>query len=411
MQRASWLLWVALAAPAEDWSTLEAVAREELRETQTPGGAVAVVKGEQVVFAKGFGAASVETGAGVTPDMLFRLGSTTKMFTAAALVTLAEEGKLRMDRPIGDYVQGLHPRLARVTAHQLLTHSAGLADEAPMYGSQDDSALGAGIRAWKDDKFFTEPGKVYSYSNPGYWVAGFLVERLGGKPYADFVAERILQPLGMKTSTFRPTMAMTYPLAQGHEGGKVARPAANNASGWPAGSLFSSVLDLAQWCIALMNGGRGVLPPAVIAKMGTGHQEVPGSEVRYGYGLRVGQHRGVRMWEHAGNRMGYGSAIRMAPDQKVAVIVLANKTGGNLPRTSEKALELLLPLGPKPEPKPRLAISEAEMARYVGVYVQGQDRIEVVRGQPLPPGWVFLPGEGGRIEYLHRGGRTFRRVP
>jgi len=418
IRRASLFLCVALAAPAQEWNSLEAVAREELRATQTPGGAVAVVQGDQVVLAKGFGVASVETGAEVTPDMLFRLGSTTKMFTAAAVVMLAEQGKLRLDRPIGEYVHGLHPKLARVTAHQLLTHSAGLSDEAPMYGSQDDSALAAGIRAWKDDKFFTDPGEVYSYSNPGYWVAGFLVEQLGGKPFADVMDERILQPLGMKTSTFRPTRAMTYPLAQGHEGGKVARPAANNASGWPAGSLFSSARDLAQWCIALLHGGRGVLPPTVIARMGTGHVEVPGSELRYGYGLRVGQHRGVRMWDHAGNRLGYGSSIRLAPDQKVAVIVLVNRTGGTLPRTSEKALELLLPLGPRPEPKPRPAPTGAQMERCVGVYAQGSERIEVIREDgrlvlreggrtaPVGPGVVLVSEK-----YLHRNGRTFRKQP
>jgi CubicO group peptidase (beta-lactamase class C family) len=336
--------------------------------------------------------------------MLFRLGSTTKMFTAATLLTLADEGKLRLDRPIGEYIAGLHPRLARVTAHQLLTHTAGIADEAPMYGPQDETALEVGIRAWQSDKFFTEPGKVYSYSNPGYWVAGLLAEKLAGKPFADAVAERILEPLGMRTSTFRPTLAMTWPLAQGHEGGKVVRPAANNASGWPAGSLFSSAHDLSLWCIALLSGPRGT---ALVRNT----VEVPGGDVRYGYGLRMRQHRGVRLWEHNGNRRGYGSSIRMAPDHQVAVIVLVNTSGGNLPRTSEKALELLAGLGPPAEPRRRPAPTEAELEQYAGVYAQGRDRIEVGPGKPLPPGAVFLPGDGGWIEYLHRGGRTFRRLP
>jgi CubicO group peptidase (beta-lactamase class C family) len=401
--RRALLLWCAAQA-AQDWTTLESVVREELRATGTPGAALAVVKGEQVVFARGFGVASVETGAAVTPEMLFRLGSTTKMFTAATLLTLAEEGRLRMDRPIGGYISGLHPRLARVTAHQLLTHTAGLADEAPMYGPQDETALEAGIQVWKDDKFFTEPGKVYSYSNPGYWVAGLLAEKLAGRPFADVVAERILEPLGMKTSTFRPTLAMTYPLAQGHEKGAVVRPAANNASGWPAGSLFSSARDLSLWCANLLNGPRG---PGLVRNT----VEVPGGDVRYGYGLRVREHRGIRLWEHNGNRRGYGSSIRLAPDHKVAVVVLVNTTGGNLPRTSEKALELLLPLQAPSQPRPRPAPTGAELEQYAGVYAQGHDRIEVGPGKPLPAGAVFLPGEGGRIEYLHRGGRTFRRLP
>lgn len=273
-----------------------------------------------------------------------------------------------------------------------------------MYGPQDETALEIGIRAWQQDRFFTEPGKVYSYSNPGYWVAGLLAERLAGKPFADVVAEWILEPLGMKTSTFRPTLAMTYPLAQGHEKGTVVRPSANNASGWPAGSLFSSARELSLWCTDLLRGPRG---GALVRNT----VEVPGSDVRYGYGLRVRQHRGVRLWEHDGNRRGYGSSIRLAPDHQIAVIVLVNTTGGRLPRTSEKALELLAPLGPPPEPWRPPAPTDAELERYAGVYAQGQERIEVGPGKPLPPGAVFLPGEGGRIEYLHRGGRTFRRLP
>jgi CubicO group peptidase (beta-lactamase class C family) len=113
-----------------DFAELDKVALEELKQQNTPGAAVAVIKDGQMIYAKGYGVAGVETGAPVTPDMLFRLGSTTKMLTAAALVTLAAAGKLKLDAPIGDYVKGLNPRLAQVTAHQLLSQSAGLRDFA-----------------------------------------------------------------------------------------------------------------------------------------------------------------------------------------------------------------------------------------------------------------------------------------
>jgi CubicO group peptidase (beta-lactamase class C family) len=225
----------------------------------------------------------------------------------------------------------------------------------------------------------------------------------------------------MQTSTFRPTMAMTRRLAQGHEGGVVARPAADNASGWPAGSLFSSVQDLAQFCIAFLNGGRGALTPGVITKLSTGYVEIPGTEARYGYGLRIARHRGVRLVSHAGNRRGYGSSIRMVPDERVAVIVLVNQTGGDLPKTAERALEMLAPLGPPSPPASRPVVFGPDLARYTGVYVQGRERLEVFRegGQlmlreegrvrPLPRGALFLPEGGERVEYLHRGGRSYRK--
>jgi CubicO group peptidase (beta-lactamase class C family) len=107
-----------------DFSQLEKVVLEELRETNTPGATVAIVSGERVIYTKAFGISNVETGAPMTPDMLFRIGSTTKMFTALALVTLAEDGKLKLDEAIGRHVDGLNPRIAVLTAHQLLTHTA-----------------------------------------------------------------------------------------------------------------------------------------------------------------------------------------------------------------------------------------------------------------------------------------------
>ncbi len=114
-----------------DVTQLEKVTLEELKETNTPGAAVAAVSGDRLVFAKAFGAANIETGAPVTPDTLFRVGSVTKMFTAAVLVTLAEQGQINLDEPISKYVKGLNPKLSLVTAYQLMSHTAGMTDESP----------------------------------------------------------------------------------------------------------------------------------------------------------------------------------------------------------------------------------------------------------------------------------------
>jgi CubicO group peptidase (beta-lactamase class C family) len=141
------------------------------------------------------------------------------MFTAAALVTLAEQGKIKLDAPIGNYVKGLFPKLSALTAHQLLTHTAGLRDEGnEPIGLHDDSALASYVLSWKDNYFFTDPGKIYSYSNPGFRLAGFVVQEISGKPYADVMEEIIFKPLGMDRTTLRPTLAMTYPFSQGHDG-------------------------------------------------------------------------------------------------------------------------------------------------------------------------------------------------
>ena len=431
-----------------DFSKIENVALEELRQTNTPGAAVAVVRGEQIVLARGFGIANVETGEAVNADMLFRLGSTTKMLTATALNILAEEGRVRLDAPIGAYLQGINPKLAQVTAHQLLTHTAGVRDEAPMFGLHDDAALGARIHAMDEGFLFAVPGDVFSYSNPGYWIAGYLAEVVAGKPYADVMQEKVFAPLGMQRTTLRPTVAMTYPLAQGHSNNReVIRPAADNAATWPAGSVFSSVRDLSRFVIALLNEGRlegkQLLPAAVVKRITTGYVDYPGRQpAKYGYGLTIGTFRGSRVIEHGGSRSGYGSLIRMLPDQKAAVIVLANRNGASLSRTATAALESVVALPPvvtATAAKP-IAMTAAEMADYAGSYSQttkpdvellvkdgqlylkagtslaavtkiGSTRFAATRpGAAAPQEFTLTRGQDGKTLYLLQGTRALRKI-
>ncbi len=452
------LLWVSTATfaslaalaqmPRLDPAAIERVVTEELRATNTPGAALAVVAGNRMLFARGYGVASVESPATVTPDMLFRLGSTTKMFTASAVVTLALEKKIDLNAPVGRYIQGLDPAIARLTANQLLSHTSGLRDEAPMFGSHDESSLGEGIRKWKPDFLFTEPGKIYSYSNPGYWLAGYLAETVAGMPYADVVEERVFKPLGMARSTFRPTMAMTRPIAQGHDvvDGKpaVIRPAADNAGSWPAGSMFSNVQDLARFVLAFLDGGKAdgkqVLPAELVSTLSSRHADIPGSAGGYGYGLSISRERGVTFVQHGGSRAGYGSSISMVPDQNFGVIIVANRSGSSLPKTSAAIVEMFLDLEAKKKDASELhALTAADLSRYAGIYANGAQRISLraeegvlvggpgagrtrftkagtdfltsnPSGDTTAPRLVGISGPGGKVEYLHAGGRSYRRV-
>jgi CubicO group peptidase (beta-lactamase class C family) len=443
------LLFIGLTGAAQlpplDFSPLEQVIADELKNTGTPGGAVAVVLGDRVIHSKAFGVANVETNEPMRPEMLFRLGSTTKMFTAAALVSLAEQGKLDLNAPIGSYVSGLSPKVGRVTGHQLLSHQSGFFDEAPMFGSNDETALEKEVRSWADSRFFTEPGKIFSYSNPGYWFAGFLIEHAGKRKYADQLAESIFEPLGMKSTTLRPLVAITYPLAQGHEetpqGPRVIRPAANNAASWPAGSIFSNVNDLSRFVIAFMNDGqidgRQVLSPAMIRRMTTPHAKIPGGSVSYGYGLQISSDRGFDVVSHGGSRAGYGSSIRMVPSKKFAVIAVANRTGIGLNTTSEMAMQIglasLPPRGTSTAAPPASARAAAELNAFVGTYSQGPRTFELllrdgalifrqnnreqsaaISGDGLLVGsggrWVAVRNTSGAVEYLHAGSRSWRKV-
>ena len=392
------------------------------------------------------------------------------MLTATVLVSLSEEGKISLDAPLGNTVKGLGARLSRVTPHQLMTHSAGIVedfggcyDQCDQEGS-DRSAQPHGIR--DDDYFFTEPGRIFSYAAPGFMVAGHLIQELSGKPYADAMDERLFKPLGMTHTTFRPTTAMTFPLSQGHDGsGKraptVVRPFLDIVAARPAGFAYTTVHDLARFAIAFMNGGRidgkQVLSPSAIATLSKPYVDVPSPwplsgglylGEKYGYGLFIQEHRGVHVIQHGGIIPGFGALLVMVPEHRFAVVVLANKTASILGRTAERAMELMLPLTPSPATprKESIPMTPAEVAGYTGTYVNGPLKQELsVRNGTLvfsqtdaTPGhrdfeatvtktgenrfaysrsggtgvtnFILIPGQDGKIEYLHSMLNAARRV-
>ena len=244
---------LAQATPLDTLGILAAL-RAEMDATRTPGVALAVVVGDRVAWATALGVESVETGQPMTVASLVRVGSVTKLVTGVTASLLAHEGALDFRAPIGQRARGLAPAIAARSLHALLTHAAGMINEAAGNGSHDDTALGERVRRWGGAQLFAPVGDVYSYSSPGYWLAGYVLEQTAATPYADLVEQRVLRPLGMRRSTFRPLAAMTWPHAQDHrvlaESTVVLRPYPDDASTWPSGSLFSNVLELSRLAAA-----------------------------------------------------------------------------------------------------------------------------------------------------------------
>lgn len=426
--------------PPIDFSELDKLVPEELKEKNTPGAVITVVSGDQVVYQKAFGVANVETNAAMQPEMLFRLGSTTKMFTAAALVTLAENDKIKMNEPIGNRIKGLNPRIARTTPHHLLSNSAGVRDFAAPVISNDDAALGNMIRSWKDDVFFADQGEIYSYSSAGFWLSGLVIEELHGQPYADAMGELLFKPLGMERTTLRPLMAITYPFATGHavEAGKpvILRPLFNNVAMWPAGSMWSNAKDLSRWVIAFMNDGRldgkQLLSSSLLNQMVQHHVPVPGeSDAYYAYGLTTFKLQGIEFVGHGGFSRGYGSMVQMVPSRKFAVIVLTNKSGETMRKSLNRATELGLGLkdSESQKPAPFRPLTSSEMNEYVGTYSHAPQTWDVslrdgklyvkfdgkehamtksgerkfTFGEQNESEIVFVPGKNGKIEFLSTG--------
>lgn len=412
------LLNTAQAAGNYRFDDLDACVKAELQRNNCPGAVVAVVLGKEVIYTKAYGLANIETNEPMQADMLFLLASTTKMFTAAAVATLAEAGKLRLDAPLSECVSGLPPAMAKLTLHQALTHSAGLAATASYgnVGPQDDSRLGEMLRAHGARFCLWEPGSIYSYSNVGYWLAGLAIESASGRYYAPAVTDLILKPLGMTGATFYLAKAkarrMAHPHGPANRGPARIIPNLDDlldiAATRPAGKLFCSAPLFARFCIAFMNEGQlegqRALSPYVIQKLATPYVAVPAGGKRTGYGLNVDDRDGLRWLSHGGRLSGYGSTVRMCPAQRFAVIVLANKTGVQLTRVQEKAAELVLGIRPSPvavvdQVQP---LDAEEMRRYAGSYVnKGTIELLVKDGR-------LVGKEGGLVTKL--GANRFRRA-
>jgi CubicO group peptidase (beta-lactamase class C family) len=363
------------------FAAFERAVRAELAAAKVPGAAVALVRGDSVVYAGGIGAASVETGAPVTADMLFQVGSASKVLTALLLAVLAEQGALRLDAPARTYVSGLPPRLGALTLHQLLSHSSGLRDVPGAGGLHDEGALAAYPRTWTAEWAPLLPG-LFSYSNAGYALAGLAAQEAAGKPFADLARERVLAPLGMERTTYRPLEALTRPAAVGHAAPPGQEPRripsyADDTRLWPAGYAWSSARDMARLLAALMAdgrvGGRQALPAAAVARVRGRHVEVPNlfTDAAYGYGLFTGTWRGVPSVWHDGQMDGFGALVRILPARGLGVVVLLNREGVRPDRIADlgfAALGVAWPEAPAPAAKPEVTMSAAEMASYAGRY-------------------------------------------
>jgi CubicO group peptidase (beta-lactamase class C family) len=287
--------------------SIVATLEREMRDRHIPGATIALAVDGKLAAVRALGVRSIETRDPMTEGALFRSGSVTKMMTGLTALLMADSGKLDPTAPIGRIAPELDPALRGLTTHQLLTHTASLVTLGAGDGAHDDAALGARVRGWGKEMLFTEPGDIHSYSSPGYWLAGYVIERASGSPsekaYADMVRERLLEPLGMERSTFRPTMALTYPLALDHrlaraagsvgapDSVEVVRPFPDDVTTWPSGSLFSSAPELARVAEALLGDGvvdgRWVLPSAVVRRMLSPIEATPDSACGYSYGLSV----------------------------------------------------------------------------------------------------------------------------
>lgn len=322
----------------------------QLKEWKVPGLGLAVVVGDESVLLKGYGLRDVEKALPVTPDTLFAIGSCTKAFTGTVLGTLVDEGKLEWDRPVREYLPWFRLQdpyaTERMTARDLTSHRSGLPRHDMLWYSSSLSR-----RELIERMQYVEPSKdfrtTFQYQNMMFVTAGYLGGHLAGATWEELVDKRIFQPLGMNTSSFAPATALryadcSYPYElSGEEVRQVAHrdlPAAG-----PAGSIYSSVREMANWLRLNLNkgkfGDKQIISEAQLREVHS--PQMPAPQVPelsfpelgpafYGFGWVMQDYRHHACIWHNGGIDGYSAYNALLPNDHIAVVALTNMGGSNM---------------------------------------------------------------------------------
>ncbi|HVS33658.1 MAG TPA: serine hydrolase domain-containing protein, partial [Thermoanaerobaculia bacterium] len=284
-----------------------------------PGASVLVARGGDVVFRKSYGMANIEAGIGASPSTHYRLASITKQFTAAAIMTLAENGRLSFDDPVRKHLPSLPMWAEPMTIRHLLTHTSGVIDYESVIPkgmtAQLKDAEVLGMLEGETTTYFPA-GTSYRYSNTGYAFLALIVERVSGMRFAAFLRDQVFGPAGMRSSLAHEDGMSTVPgRAYGYsrDGERWKRTDQSLTSAVLGdGGIYASIDELARW-LAALDGGR--FAAAAEPLVATSDQEV-----HYGFGWRVAEHRGRRTAGHTGETMGFRNAMVRFPEERLAVV-------------------------------------------------------------------------------------------
>lgn len=396
---------------------LDSLSRDFVSRGSAAGITVAVVRGSDTLLNKGVGERDRGRHLPATKETVYRIGSITKQFTAAAVMQLVEQGRVSLSDPLTTYLPQ-YPQWHSVTIRQLLNHTSGI---HPYTSSAEwrkhwpeDLAPGALVAFVSKDTFDFVPGTRWQYNNTGYLLLGMVLEKVTGRPYAQYVAEHLFAPLGLRHAEYCPSRPTDDSYAAGYEdAGGTLVPATYLSMTHPyaAGALCMTVPDFLTWQAALT--GARVVRPATFAVMSTSDTVASGLRTGYGFGLVSGRLGSHALVGHGGGIHGFSTESAWFPDDSLRVVVFTNTATSHpeLLAANLASAVLGLPLRARPTMPPAVALALAERPKYVGTY----DLITPT-GRPFPI-HVSLEGDAlhvqadgpgqGRIPLIHLGGGVF----
>lgn len=313
---------------AAQTDTLDRYVREEMGKQGIPGLSLAVVKDGKVIKSAGFGLANVELNVAATPETVYKVGSVSKQFLASAIMILVQDGKLALNDPITKHFPDAPDTWKEITIWHLLTHTSGLVREAPGFNPlkvQKDEDV---IRTAYPVPLVFPTGKSWQYCNVGYFALAEIITRVSGKPWPEFLDERVFKPIGMNATRTTTINDLVPKRATGYYHDKnVMKNAGDYLALRPSGAFLSSVLDLAKWDAALytdqiLNAGTRtqMWKPAAV----TTNKSPEGQPVSYGFGWFIDSARSHRLVYHGGSLPGFRATMLRFVDDRLTIIVLTN---------------------------------------------------------------------------------------
>ncbi|MFC2158092.1 serine hydrolase domain-containing protein [Acidobacteriota bacterium] len=357
---------------------------------QTPGVAVAVDSGGEIIYKRGFGMSNLELNVPIQTDSVFHIASISKQFAAMSVVLLEQQGKLSIDDDIRKYIEEVPDFGETITIRHLANHTSGLRDQWELLGlagwRQEDLKTNEDVLdlVSRQKALNFKPGEEYLYCNTGYTLLAILVGRVSGKSLREFADENIFKPLGMNHTHFHNDMSeivigRTQAYIPGRRGSyRISIP---NFNTYGATSLFTTVEDLTLWSrnffhkkIGGEEGIRRLLTKGLLNN---------GEKINYALGVSHGEHRGLKTIGHGGADAGYRSNLVIYPTQDLSIVVFANVSNGNPGGLSREVAEVLLagefkeerpkPAAQKRPPQPkRPTLSDQQLAEYVGDFYSAE---------------------------------------
>jgi CubicO group peptidase (beta-lactamase class C family) len=351
---------------------------EQIASSYTDGnvfmGSVLVVRGDEILLNKGYGKANLEKNIPNDPDTKFRIGSLTKQFTAALVLLLQQDGKLRIEDPVRKYLPDAPKSWDKITLIELLGHNSGIpeiqSDLRFRSWAMSPHTHAEELALFKDRPLNFEPGSKNEYSNSNYLVLGAVIEKVTGEDFGTLLRNRVFKPLGMNDSGVDKDGLVLSKRAQGYNndnGRLVPAPSESMSVPWSAGSIYSTANDLMRWERGLF-GGK-VLSQSSLKAMTTS------GKVSHGLGVGVSMEDGVKVVDHNGAIEGFVAHMAYVPEPRITVIVLSNVFGGAPPAMGDQLVETMLgKTVVLARERKAVPITNEDLARFAGTYLMSSGR-------------------------------------